>query len=101
MTVEPYTVGANEPILITGATGFIGSRVVAELVARGFCNLRCFARPTSNTTALRQLMASYGPNVHIEIVDGNLLSRQSCATATRDVSLILHLAAARGEKSIP
>ena len=44
---DGYIVGKDDLILITGATGFIGSRLVQHLLDRGFRNLRCFVRPFS------------------------------------------------------
>src|SRR5213078_3420280 len=35
----------------------------------------------------------------IEVFKGNLLSPEDCAAATKDVAVIFHLAAGRGEKS--
>jgi len=35
------------------------------------------------------------------VIKGNLLSREDCTTATKDVAVIFHLAAGRGEKSFP
>ena len=46
-------IGPDDPILITGATGFIGARVVQSLLDRGFRNLRCFARPSSDVARTR------------------------------------------------
>ena len=43
-----FIIQRDEPILITGATGFIGPRVVENLRERGYHNLRCIARPSSN-----------------------------------------------------
>ena len=37
----------------------------------------------------------------VEIIRGNLLSREDCAAASKDVAVIFHLAAGRGEKSFP
>src|SRR5262249_19775554 len=37
----------------------------------------------------------------IEVMRGNLLSREDCERATRDVAVIYHLAAGTGEKSFP
>src|SRR5439155_19219664 len=89
-------IGTDEPILVTGATGFIGSRLVKTLLDRGFRNVRCFARPTSDRA---QLDAAYCTAARLEVIKGNLLSRSDCLTATRDVAVIFHLAAGRGEKS--
>jgi len=96
-----FIVGQTDPILITGATGFIGSRVVANLLDRGFRNLRCFARPSSAPTRIDDLLAADGCGRRVEIISGNLLSREDCHKATKDVTVIFHLAAGRGEKSFP
>jgi nucleoside-diphosphate-sugar epimerase len=96
MLVQPH-----DPILLTGATGFIGSRVVAELVERGFHNLRVLAGPSSQVAHLRALCDRHPGRPRLEIVSGNLLSRDDCLAATKNVALVLHLAAARGEKSFP
>jgi nucleoside-diphosphate-sugar epimerase len=89
-----FIVGQDDRILVTGATGFIGSRLVANLLDRGFRNLRCFARPASAAARVDSLPA-------IEVITGNLLSREDCNAATKDVAVIFHLAAGRGEKSFP
>ena len=38
---KSFVVGPNDKILVTGASGFIGHRVVAALLDLGFQNLRC------------------------------------------------------------
>lgn len=100
--VEPSDsiVGPDDLILVTGASGFVGTRVVESLLGRGFRNLRCFVRPSSPTDWLGAL-STRGHGAGIEVLKGNLLSREDCAAATRDVALIYHLAAGRGEKSFP
>jgi nucleoside-diphosphate-sugar epimerase len=96
-----FIVGQDDRILVTGATGFIGSRLVANLLDRGFRNLRCFARPSSAAARVDSLSASAGAAGRVEVITGNLLSREDCNAATKDVALIFHLAAGRGEKSFP
>jgi nucleoside-diphosphate-sugar epimerase len=99
---DSLVVGPNDLILITGAAGFIGLRLVESLLERGFRNLRCFARP-SNKLAKLKALCDRGVNdgVCAEVFQGNLLSREDCATAVNAAAVIFHLAATRGEKSIP
>lgn len=82
----------NDLILITGANGFIGSKVVETLIHYGFKNLRCFVRPSSNLTALNKIISSFSRG-KIEVVKGNLIYRDDCKKATEGVSVIFHLAA--------
>ena len=101
MEQNSYSIGRDDRILITGATGFIGSRVVGGLLDRGFRNLRCFTRPSSAVANLRVLAEGRRDSSAIEIVQGNLLSREDCIAATKDVAVTFHLAAGTGEKSFP
>jgi nucleoside-diphosphate-sugar epimerase len=96
-----FIVVQDDSILVTGATGFIGLRLVRNLLDRGFRNIRCFARSSSGSTRLENLVASGDSAGGIEIIHGNLLSPQDCYDATKDVAVIFHLAAGRGEKSFP
>jgi len=98
METEASIIGPNEPVLITGAGGFIGLRVVESLLRHGFRNLRCFARPSSNSARLEELAEQWKEKAAVEIVKGNLLSREDCLSATGGVAVIYHLAAGRGEK---
>jgi len=93
ITPHDSIVGQDDRILVTGATGFIGSKLVANLLDRGFRNLRCFTRPSSASSRV-----AVG---RVEIMTGNLLAREDCIAATKDVAVIFHLAAGRGEKSFP
>jgi nucleoside-diphosphate-sugar epimerase len=101
MDHDTFIIGRDDRILITGATGFIGAKVAESLLNCGFRNLRCFVRPSSNVAKLEALSGRYGEPARIEVVSGNLLSREDCDNAAKDVALIIHLAAARGEKSFP
>jgi nucleoside-diphosphate-sugar epimerase len=97
---EAAIIGLEDPILITGAAGFIGLRLVDNLIERGFHNLRCFVRPSSALDKL-EIIAARHPDYNVEIFKGNILSKTDCAAATKDVAVIFHLAAGTGEKSFP
>jgi nucleoside-diphosphate-sugar epimerase len=75
--------------------------VVESLLNLGFRNLRCFARPTSKATNIEAFREQCCGAARIEVKRGNLLSDEDCAAATKDVKVIFHLAAGRGEKSFP
>ena len=86
----------NDLILITGANGFIGSRVIECLIRYGFKNIRCFVRPSSDLTRLNKILAS-GFKVNVDIIKDNLLSKDACKKATSGVALIYHLVAGFGK----
>jgi len=94
-------IGPDDLILITGATGFIGSRLVKTLQDRGFRNLRCFTRASSKVPRVKALAAGFGHQARVEVFRGNLLSREDCAAAAKGAVVVFHLAAGRGEKSYP
>jgi nucleoside-diphosphate-sugar epimerase len=96
-----YIVGVDDLVLVTGASGFIGSRVVNCLLERGFRSIRCLVRPSSRLTNKQSGLRAHPGGTGVEVVEGNLLSPEDCAIATKDVSVVFHLAAARGEKSFP
>ena len=96
MIIRPDT-----PILITGATGFIGSKVVECLIDHGFHNLRCFARPSSDISKISELAGHHGAAVQIDVIKGNLFSQDDCINATKDVAVIYHLAIGSSGKSFP
>jgi nucleoside-diphosphate-sugar epimerase len=91
-------IAAAEPVLVTGAAGFIGSRVVANLATRGFEGIRCILRHGSAD----RILPAAGNGSHlapIEVLRGNLLSESDCSRAVEGVRVIYHLAAGSGEKS--
>jgi nucleoside-diphosphate-sugar epimerase len=71
-------------VFLTGATGFIGSRLAARLAARGD-RLRCLVRGRSETAALERLGS--------ELVEGELTDPATLTRALEGVDLAYHLAA--------
>jgi len=70
-------------VLVTGATGFIGSHVADLLLERGY-DVRALARKSSNLQWLK------GKN--IEIADGSIDNPQSLEKAMYDVQMVFHVA---------
>lgn len=95
-----WIIEKHEPILVTGAAGFIGGAVVKQLLEMGFSNLRCMVRTQSSAS---KLLANLDRDsaAAVDVFRGNLLSRDDCSRATSGVSVVFHLAAGRGEKSYP
>jgi len=75
---------ANGIVLVTGASGFVGSAVARALVARGE-QVRAFVRKTSDTGHLRQL--------GIELAQGDLRDAASVRRAMDGISRLYHVAA--------
>ena len=73
----------NPPlILLTGATGYVGGRLLKELSKRGF-RIRCLAR---NSTYLQGMI---GPL--IEVVEGDVLNKYSLNLALKGVDVAFYL----------
>ena len=86
----------NEPILVTGAAGFIGSRVVESLLRSGAGRVHCLVRPASSRARLEAFAQSH-PAARLEFVEGNVLSRDDCARAAAGAGIVYHLAAGMGK----
>jgi nucleoside-diphosphate-sugar epimerase len=100
MKTDAFIVGADDLILVTGATGFMGPALVSSLLRHGFRNIRAFARPSSNVSRLQAVVKGQSEGARIEVIRGNLLSSDDCRLAVQGVAVILHLATG-GDKSYP
>ncbi len=79
---------SGDRVLVTGATGLLGSHLAERLTARGN-RVRALVRPGSPTAFLDRL--------RVEIVRGDLTDPAACATATADVAQVYHCAAKVGD----
>src|SRR5262249_48967508 len=77
--------GAN--VMVTGATGFIGSHLVERLVAEGAC-VRCLVRPVSGRVGVERRWLPEGTTP----VLGDLITGEGLAKAVGGASLVFHLA---------
>jgi dihydroflavonol-4-reductase len=71
-------------VLLTGASGFVGSALARRLLQSGF-EVRALLRPNSPTLALS--------GVEVDIAHGDLRDRPSLRAAMRDVRWLFHAAA--------
>ncbi|MCL6480513.1 MAG: NAD-dependent epimerase/dehydratase family protein [Firmicutes bacterium] len=76
--------GAHPHTLVTGASGFLGSHVVRQLVARGE-RVRVLLRPSSQRRALDGLEVDYAW--------GDLRDRAALRAALRGIRCVFHVAA--------
>lgn len=100
MNSDSPIVGPDDPILVTGGSGFIGPSVVASLLRHGFRNLRVLVRPSSDVSRLEAIVGQQTMGARVDLIRGNLLSRADCAAATREAAVVFHLATS-ATKSYP
>ena len=76
----------TDKILVTGASGFIGSRLLKSLYENGYTNLRA-------TTFARELRNDFDGTNTIEHIKGDLQTAQFCEEVVKNVDVIFHCAA--------
>jgi nucleoside-diphosphate-sugar epimerase len=72
-------------VLLTGATGFIGSHTAEKLVQEDY-QVRCLIRSNANVNFLQQLIPE------VELVEGSINDSSSLRRAVLDVDAIIHCA---------
>ena len=82
---DPVVYGWFMPVLVTGASGFIGAHVVSELLARGY-SVRAMLRNIS-------LASIFPESDRLEIVKADLFDVDSLAKAVEGCEDVIHCAA--------
>jgi len=80
--------GAGDRVLVTGATGLLGSHLAERLRARGD-RVRALVRPGSSTAFLE--------SIDVDITRGDLTDPAACAAAVAGARLVFHCAAKVGD----
>ncbi len=92
MSDEPCIAGEGERVLVTGASGYLGSHVVWLLLKRGFC-VRAMVRDPEdekNVGHLRQMEGVAGSS--LELAAGDIMRPDSLDTAVAGCDLVCHMA---------
>lgn len=79
---------AGKSVLVTGATGFLGSHIAEALCSLG-CKVRTLARPSSDVGLLE--------SIGVEVRRGDLLDAAAVESASRGVDMVVHSAAKVGD----
>ncbi|MCP3978209.1 MAG: NAD-dependent epimerase/dehydratase family protein [bacterium] len=90
MTVSNAQDGTGSRVLITGATGFIGARLVPALLEAGY-RVRALVRDPARAADLGDA----------EIAQGDLLRPESLAGVESDVDVVVHCASILGKWGTP
>jgi len=81
-------------ILITGGAGFIGSHLADALIARGDQVVALDNFSTGSTANIKHITKNF------EIIDGDIRNTELINETTKNVDLVLHMAAALGVNTI-
>src|SRR5690349_10541348 len=83
---------SQKPILVTGATGFLASHIIKQLLDQGYKvrgTVRSLARKEKNQF-LHELVPERNSN--LELVEADLLNSDSWEKAVQGVEYVLHVA---------
>jgi dihydroflavonol-4-reductase len=81
----------TSPVCVTGATGFIASRIVEQLLAQGY-RVRGTVRSLRQEKDLAHLRALPGASTSLELVEANLLDSSTFDAAVKGCTHVLHTA---------
>jgi len=76
----------TDKVLVTGASGFIGSHLLRLLHEKGYRNLR-------STSFSRDLRNDFEGTLEVEHIKGDLQNAEFCQLVSKDVDVVFHCAA--------
>ena len=82
---------STKPVLVTGASGFIASRIVEQLLARGY-RVRGTVRSLTKGAEIARLKELPGANERLQLVPAELLAPGAFDDAARGVEYVMHTA---------
>ena len=82
---------SQQPICVTGASGFIASHLVKQLLSRGY-QVRGTVRDAQNKEKYTHLWSLEGAEAKLELVSANLLNPAGFASALAGCEYIIHTA---------
>ncbi len=79
-------------VLVTGAGGFLGKRIVESLLNLGVQDVRVHVRQSPPAGFIEGLQKKY-PQAHLEVAQANLLSKETLPPLVSGVDCVIHAAA--------
>ena len=82
-------------ILITGAMGFLGRRVLRRLIERGGEAVRCLVRPGSDPVVLRASLKDLPATTQVEFFPASFNDPEALKRALDGIKIVYHIAASK------
>ena len=86
----------NKKILVTGATGSVGTSVIAELIQNyNFKVIRAMSNDENGLFLLKSKINknNFSLNSNIRFLYGDIRSKERCLEISRDIDVVIHAAA--------